>query len=737
MTNDDDENIITDINNGKYPRRGEDYNKKKPILFCFNGRGFRSKDLVIEKMLKSIKVWKGQLFDDKIIKIETCAGRLLSTLQNEIFNHKLIDGVYIEKAKYESASNNFIVELCLSILEQFGYSGNMLKILFADEKRADRVDISCLEPIYWGETGKEYIWDFNDPKGVVHSYLKMPDINDLYDKIPESSLGYQEMIVIDLKDGEILEKHMQQQRQGELRINKPFFKKHSIGQVGKQLRIRCGFLYAKRRNHIVIIDVQKLLSESEKIEVATTKINDEAMNINEVLKQEKIDKEEGTKMDQKEEVVSEDIKELQRLREIVGQDTFVNIVSSVCDIAKQKIDNDERNADISRIAEDQRIKDDEEKTRLLEKEKERKADIDKNLENLSADAKKAVKYGTLFLEGPPGTSKTYDAEKVVCEIENAYIVDKEKDLTFEELKDMGLVDRIELDSSWSSSDLMGGMTYHTEEEDKVADSIKPVSKSGILTKMNKRNIGSALGLCTEEIESSTNSKILDTHKERVKDKNIYKYISRHILLVEEASRGNFESTFGGNMTILESERRLGEDNQTPVTNRSGYSRALAPSMIVICTRNIADKGAKSIDIGIMRRFPRIYRGPDFKRIENYIRDDNNKKKLEKGVYECVEHSIEALSIINERIGVQLGIDYQIGHTYLYVKTKDELMSKWTDWILPSILDRCNRKFDMFSDMLFGEDRPELVGKQKNMPKFENMEDLDNFIIEIIGSGKDE
>jgi MoxR-like ATPase len=474
----------------------------------------------------------------------------------------------------------------------------------------------------------------------------------------------------------------------------------------------------------------KMVNENE-----NGKIEGLGPNIN--LQEDKKD-EKGGKMDKKEEVISEDIKELQRLKEIVGPEEFTNIVNGLNDAAKQKIANDERNAEIAIIAEEQRIKEDEEKKRFLEKEKERKAKIDKNLENLSADAKKAIKNGTLFLEGPPGTSKSYDAEKIVCEIENAYIVDKEKDFTFEELKDMGFVDRIELDSSWSNSDLMGGMTYYTEEEDKKADNIKPISKSGILTRMNKRNIGLALKLGSEEIESNTTSKIFTRYKEIVGDKKIYEYAMRHILLVEEASRGNFESIFGGNMTILERERRLGEDNQTYVTNRSGYCRALAPSMIVICTRNIADRGSKNIDIGIMRRFPRIYKGPDFKRIENYMNENKEKLKYE-GIYECMELSIKVLSIINSRISSnpQFGIDYQIGHTYLYVKTQDEFISEWTNWILPSILDRCNRKFDVFNDILFGEERSESIDRQKCMPVFKNIEELGNFISEIIGSGKNE
>lgn len=856
MSNDNNENIITDFSNGKNFRRQDDYNNKEPILICFHGRAFRLKGS-IEGILKLIKNWKEQEFEEKILNIRTATGILFSKSLDDIFDHELIEGVCVEKEKYESASNNYIIELCLAILEQFKYKKE-LKILFADEN-SDRVDIKSLEPIYWGESGKEYVWDFNDPKGVVHSYLKMPDIYGLYDKIPVKSLDddYNRVVVIDGRDGEILFKHMQQQRQGELRINKPFFKKYGIGKVGRQVRIRCGFLYPKIRNHLFILEVIQMEKKEENIgdvkdytfasikgfqlrmletgewnkECPCQYFNDvppklceiligrhkdfnienlnerldgrffyhgrrgtnpkqiigtdmfvetnfdnntkidlchriiklfgyaetdlriningqdqdkteeetKTVNIIKVVKQEDIDI--GVKMvNEKDENFSEELIDLQKLKEIIGPEEFAKLVINTREAAEQKAKDDERNADISRIAGEQRIKDDEEKARLLvertKKERDRRNKIDKNVENLSADAKKAVKNGSLFLEGPPGTSKTYDAEKIVCEIANAYIADKEKDFTFKELKDMGLVDRIELDSSWSSNDLMGGMTYYTEEEDKVADNIKPISKSGILTKMNKRNICLALGLGIEEIESSTLDDIFDKYKERVGDKNIYNRAKRHILLVEEASRGNFESTFGGNMTILESERRLGEDNQTHVTNRLGYCRALAPSMIVVCTRNIADKGAKNIDIGIMRRFPRIYRGPNFKRIEDYMKD--NKEKLEQeGICECMKHSVEALQIINNRISAQLGIDYQIGHTYLYVKTKDEFISKWTDWILPSILDRCNRKLDVFEDMLFGENIPEPIDKQKGMLEFENIEDLDNFIIKIIGSEKNE
>lgn len=729
MSNDNNENIITDFSDGKNFRRKENYNNKKPILVCFNGIAFRWKG-IIEVLLKLMKKWKGQDFDEEILKIRTSAGILFSKSSNEIFNHKLIESIYIEKV-YESASNNYIIELCLAILEQFRYKQE-LKMLFADEKHPYNVDIKSLEPITWIEPWELYKSEYDN--SVLHASY------ELSNKLPEAG---RDITIICYKDGEIIDASLKDDhyKKREIRFSKDIKKNYGITRDSlKKFEVRFGLLYPDIRNYLIILDIQEIVTEQKKVE----RLTEASTILKEKNKVEDIDIGEGVKMDKNEEI-SEDIKELQRLREIVGPEEFANIVNNVHDVAKQKIDNDERDAEILRIAEEQRIKDDEEKTRLLKKEEERRSKIDAKLVNMSANSKRAMRAVNILYEGVPRIAKTTRAKKCGVEIIDTF-VDTETDNKFVEFYNRGYIEIVTFNPAADSNKTIEGMTIYIEKEGVATDKTQYISLAGLMKDKSKLAIGLAIGLDEGYLKKKDTSyvnvlvayevKIKKMTREQVKE--LFKYAPKVVIILDELNRGNVPELLGDLVTVIERNKRLGEYDETPTKLlRSGDRFVMPPNLYILATRNNAvHVDVSHIDEGILMRFLPEGMVPDFNEVQNYLRD-NEKAIQDAGVYNIISMSIDAIPILNNRISDNgdLGRGKVIGHTYLFdIKDPLDADIEWRK-ILKLVTENCSEDYDEVNKILFDGKDKKWVNRRDGIHGIDNLGDLEEFIGDIIRSQK--
>jgi hypothetical protein len=274
---------------------------------------------------------------------------------------------------------------------------------------------------------------------------------------------------------------------------------------------------------------------------------------------------------------------------------------------------------------------------------EEKVFIQSNITNINDEEnpmKKNIK--NLILYGPPGTGKTYNSVNVaVSIIEEKEIKEKwtEEDYknnkpTFDELTKKGRIEFITFHQSYSYEEFVEGIKPEIDENTKqVIYNIKP----GIF----KEIVGKA------KID-------LD---------------NKYVLIIDEINRGNVSKIFGELITLIENDKRIGEDTELMVT--LPYSKeifGIPPNLYIIGTMNTADRSVEALDTALRRRFGFIEYEPDLSCIGEPV-DGIDLKLL--------------LKTMNERIELVKDRDHRIGHSYLMkVKTKKALIDAFKNNIIP-------------------------------------------------------
>lgn len=130
-------------------------------------------------------------------------------------------------------------------------------------------------------------------------------------------------------------------------------------------------------------------------------------------------------------------------------------------------------------------------------------------------------------------------------------------------------------------------------------------------------------------------------------------LKNYYLILDEINRGNISKIFGELITLLEEDKRLGEDNELMVTLPYSKEQFGVPkNLYIIGTMNTADKSIALVDIALRRRFTFVRMEP----IEEFLPE--NVKKIN--------------AIIKERRGA----DYLIGHAYFMGNHDNEFVMKY-------------------------------------------------------------
>ncbi len=167
---------------------------------------------------------------------------------------------------------------------------------------------------------------------------------------------------------------------------------------------------------------------------------------------------------------------------------------------------------------------------------------------------------------------------------------------------------------------------------------------------------------------------LTLHKTHITPENLLKKLEEHgqklyknhALIIDEINRGNISKILGELITLLEEDKRLGEDEALKVTLPYSNERFGVPSnLYIIGTMNTADRSIAFLDTALRRRFNFTEMMPKYKK-------DNGDN-----LFPDIKSSTDAIDIskmleqINTKICKELNRDYQIGHSYFISKNKSE------------------------------------------------------------------
>jgi 5-methylcytosine-specific restriction enzyme B len=229
-------------------------------------------------------------------------------------------------------------------------------------------------------------------------------------------------------------------------------------------------------------------------------------------------------------------------------------------------------------------------------------------------------------------------------------------------------------------------------------------------------------------------------------KDFYQYADRigafskgqllnYVLIIDEINRGNVSAIFGELITLIESDKRIGEENELSVVLSYSRDRFSIPSnLYIIGTMNTADRSVEALDTALRRRFsftemlpqPELlspsamicrlfweHKNLDWteepykseeeelfeflgipgelhdekQKIWDQMKAENDQSKLDYFVgfeSKCSGINLKnLLTVINERIEILLDREHTMGHSYfINVYSIDQLRSVFRDSIIP-------------------------------------------------------
>lgn len=245
-----------------------------------------------------------------------------------------------------------------------------------------------------------------------------------------------------------------------------------------------------------------------------------------------------------------------------------------------------------------------------------------------------------IIYGAPGTGKTYStAEYALAIIENRPVDTRRK--SYEERKAVM--------TSYNDYVRKGQIVFTTFHQsygyEEFIQGLRPNTKSDRMT-----------------------FKTVDGVFKRIADDALDDQEKNYVIIIDEINRANISKVFGELITLIESDKRWGEVNETCATLQSGDIFAVPNNLYIVGTMNSADKSISLIDAALRRRFEFIEQYPDASLI-----DDPTLRDVLMKINTILADSLESSDLL-------------IGHSYFMGKSEDDLCEVLNNNIIPLLYE---------------------------------------------------
>lgn len=163
-----------------------------------------------------------------------------------------------------------------------------------------------------------------------------------------------------------------------------------------------------------------------------------------------------------------------------------------------------------------------------------------------------------------------------------------------------------------------------------------------------------------------------------KVENESKKVKDYILIIDEINRGNVSSIFGELITLIEPDKRAGQNEELEVTLPYSKEPFKVPhNVYIVGTMNTADRSIEALDTALRRRFSFVEKPP----VPELIRNEGKSGKVN-GIVNGIDLQ-KVLETINDRIEKLIDKDHKIGHSYfLKVDNKESLINCFENEVIP-------------------------------------------------------
>lgn len=186
------------------------------------------------------------------------------------------------------------------------------------------------------------------------------------------------------------------------------------------------------------------------------------------------------------------------------------------------------------------------------------------------------------------------------------------------------------------------------------EDIKKIYNSGFTSRQEAKKTPDISGLAREHISYYFKIAVELREFAQTKEKEITiqtverVVLKNYILVIDEINRANISRVFGELITLIEDDKRWGNENEMEVRLPDGKTKFTVPKNLhIIGTMNTADKSIALLDIALRRRFEFISLFP-------------NKEKV------VIEYQ-DFFEALNNAIKHKKGVDFMIGHAYFMSK----------------------------------------------------------------------